>query len=93
MEANEASAPRWRASCARSWGARFHRREDARVEHIYPDLQVELALYRCSLHAGEEPCPLACEQVRWIERRDLPGLPFCEADVPILTRLAEEEHP
>ena len=67
--------------------------EYARVEHIYPDLQVELALYRCSLHAGEEPRPLACEQVRWIERRDLPGLPFCEADVPILTRLAEEEHP
>jgi len=65
--------------------------EYARVEHIYPDLQVELALYRCSLHAGEEPRPIACEQVRWVSRRDLPGLPFCEADVPILTRLAEEE--
>jgi 8-oxo-dGTP diphosphatase len=65
--------------------------EYARVEHIYPDLQVELALYRCVLHAGEEPRALACEQVRWVHRRDLPGLPFCEADVPILTRLAEEE--
>ncbi|HET7788096.1 MAG TPA: (deoxy)nucleoside triphosphate pyrophosphohydrolase [Myxococcales bacterium] len=65
--------------------------EYARVEHIYPDLQVELALYRCVLHAGEEPRPLACEQVRWVLRRDLPGLPFCEADVPILTRLAEED--
>jgi len=52
---------------------------------------VELALYRCALHAGEEPRPLACEQIRWISRRDLPGLPFCEADVPLLTRLAEEE--
>ncbi len=65
--------------------------EYARVEHIYPDLQVELALYRCRLHAGEEPVPLACEQVRWVARRDLPGLPFCEADVPILTQLAEED--
>jgi 8-oxo-dGTP diphosphatase len=65
--------------------------EYARVEHIYPDLQVELALYRCVLHAGEEPRPLACEQVEWVARRDLPGLPFCEADIPILTRLAEEE--
>jgi len=46
--------------------------EYARVEHIYPDLQVELALYRCSLHAGEEPRPIACEQVRWVSRRDLP---------------------
>ena len=65
--------------------------EYARVEHIYPDLQVELALYRCGLHAGEEPKPLACEAVRWVSRRDLPGLPFCEADIPVLTRLAEEE--
>jgi 8-oxo-dGTP diphosphatase len=65
--------------------------EVARVEHIYPDLQVELALYRCALHEGEEPRALACEAVRWVERRELPGLPFCEADVPILVRLAEEE--
>ena len=27
--------------------------EYARVEHIYPDLQVELALFRCALHAGQ----------------------------------------
>jgi 8-oxo-dGTP diphosphatase len=65
--------------------------EYARVEHIYPDLQVELALYRCALHEGEEPRALQCESVRWVERRELPGLPFCEADVPILIRLAEEE--
>jgi 8-oxo-dGTP diphosphatase len=65
--------------------------EYAREEHVYHDLQVELALYRCALHAGEEPRALACEQVRWVSRRDLPGLPFCEADVPLLTQLAEEE--
>lgn len=65
--------------------------EYGRVEHIYPDVQVELALFRCALHAGQEPKPLACEEVRWVSRRDLPGLPFCEADVPILTRLAEED--
>ena len=65
--------------------------EYGRVEHIYPDVQVELALFRCTLHAGPEPQPLACEEVRWVSHRDLPGLPFCEADVPILTRLAEEE--
>ncbi len=65
--------------------------EYARVEHIYPDLQVELALYRCALHEGQEPRPIACEQVRWVERRELPGLPFCEADIPVLVRLAEEQ--
>lgn len=64
-----------------------------RVEHIYPDLQVELALYRCTLADGAEPRPLQCEKVAWVARRDLPGLSFCEADVPILIRLAEEEFP
>jgi len=65
--------------------------EYGRVEHIYPDVQVELALFRCALHAGQEPKPLACEEVRWVSRRDLPGLPFCEADVPVLIQLAEED--
>jgi mutator protein MutT len=65
--------------------------EYGRVEHVYPDVQVELALFRCTLHPGPPPQPLACEEVRWVARRDLPGLPFCEADVQILTLLAEEE--
>jgi mutator protein MutT len=65
--------------------------EYARVEHDYPDLTVELALYRCVLHAGEIPKPIACEEVRWVSRKDLPGLSFCEADVPILVQLAEED--
>jgi mutator protein MutT len=62
----------------------------ARLEHIYPDLQVELALYRARLHDGEEPRPLTAQELRWVPRRTLPGLPFCEADVPVLTQLAEE---
>ncbi len=62
----------------------------ARVEHIYPDVQVELALYRASLAPSEEPRPLQSDELRWVRRRELPGLPFCEADVPLLTRLAEE---
>lgn len=62
----------------------------ARVEHIYPDVQVELALYRVTLGPHEDPRPLQSEELRWVRRRELPGLPFCEADVPILTQLAEE---
>jgi 8-oxo-dGTP diphosphatase len=62
----------------------------ARLEHIYPDLQVELALYRATLHDREDPRPLTAEELRWVPRRALPGLPFCEADVPLLTQVAEE---
>ena len=62
----------------------------ARVEHAYPDVVVELALYRCLLLEGDEPQPLQAEAVRWVLRRELLGLPFCEADIPVLTLLAEE---
>ncbi|HZX64464.1 MAG TPA: (deoxy)nucleoside triphosphate pyrophosphohydrolase [Myxococcales bacterium] len=62
----------------------------ARVEHPYPDVQVELALYRAALHGGQEPKPLAAQEIRWAKRRELPGLAFCEADVPLLVRVAEE---
>jgi 8-oxo-dGTP diphosphatase len=62
----------------------------ARLEHIYPDLQVELALYRARLHDNEDPRPLTAEELRWVTLRELPALSFCEADVPVLTRLAEE---
>ena len=61
-----------------------------RLEHIYPDLDVELALYRARLHEHEEPRPLTAEELRWVPRRLLPGLRFCQADVPVLTKLAEE---
>jgi len=72
-------------------GVRVHVGElYARLEHIYPDLQVELALYRARLHEKEEPHPLTAEELRWVPRHALPGLPFCEADVPVLTRLAED---
>jgi 8-oxo-dGTP diphosphatase len=63
----------------------------ARLEHIYPDLQVELALYRARLHEQEDPRPLTAQELRWVQRRELPGLPFCEADVPLLIQVAEEE--
>src|SRR5207245_2281254 len=33
---------------------------------------------------------LTAEEIRWVPRRLLPGLRFCEADVPVLTKLAEE---
>lgn len=62
----------------------------ARLEHVYPDLQVELALYRTRLHDRQEPRPLTAQELRWVPRRELPGLEFCEADVPLLTQVAEE---
>src|SRR4029077_16736822 len=86
VEANEGERAALARELREELGVRASIGEEyARVEHIYPALSVEVALYRLALHAGEEPRPLACEQVRWVARRDFPGLPFCEADIPVLT--------
>src|SRR5216684_3183723 len=61
----------------------------ARLEHIYPDLQVELALYRATLHDRQEPRPLTAEELRWVPRRALPGRLFGEAAFPLPTKVAK----
>src|SRR5205085_10547613 len=38
----------------------------ARVDHFYPDIQVELARYRARLRDNEEPRPLTAEELRWV---------------------------
>ena len=55
--------------------------EYARVEHIYPDLQVELALYRCALHAGEEPRDEDEERAPWLRATLAATWPGLSADL------------
>lgn len=62
----------------------------ARVEHRYPEVLVDLVLYRSTLGSESEPRPLAAQEIRWIHRKDLLALPFCEADQPLLKPLAKE---
>jgi 8-oxo-dGTP diphosphatase len=59
----------------------------AEVEHDYPDLVVTLALYRCAVAAGE-PQALEAHALCWESAAGLTRLPFCEADVPFLARIA-----
>lgn len=62
----------------------------ARLEHRYPEVLVDLVLYRATLVQGNEPRALAAQEVRWARREDLLSLPFCEADKPLLEPLARE---
>jgi 8-oxo-dGTP diphosphatase len=61
-----------------------------RLSHDYPDLHVDLALYRAELLPGPEPRALEAADLRWPLRRELTALPFCEADVPLLQKLASD---
>jgi len=61
----------------------------ARSVHAYPDLEVELVLYECRVVAGE-PRALGAHALRFQPAAELADLPFCEADLPFLHRLARQ---
>jgi 8-oxo-dGTP diphosphatase len=62
-------------------------REAWRTTHRYPDLEVELVLYRAEIVSGT-PKPLHAHALRWATAEQMRALPFCEADVPFVEGLA-----
>lgn len=59
-----------------------------RHAHRYPDLEVELAFYACTLPPGAEPRPVGVAALEWAEPGELGTYAFCEADVPVLDTIA-----
>ena len=57
------------------------------VSHRYPDRDVELHFYRCGFEGT--PKPMLGQQIRWVTRRDLPSLPFPEADAELIALLVD----
>ncbi len=55
------------------------------VTHDYPDRRVELHFLSCTLVGT--PAPLLGQEMRWVERSDLPSLPFPPADDELIRRL------
>ncbi len=56
----------------------------ARHRHRYPDLEVELAFYRCVLAGTGEPAPIGVAALAWAALGTLATYDFCEADLPVL---------
>ena len=56
------------------------------VTHSYPEKTVQLFFYRCELLG--DPRPVMGQEMRWIRRRELPALPFPEADRELITLLS-----
>ncbi len=55
--------------------------------HRYPDLEVELAFYRCALAPGASPLPLGVAEIAWAPAGALASYDFLEADRAILPEL------
>src|SRR5512140_3813025 len=55
-----------------------------RHRHRYPDLDVELAFYRCTLAPGVEPAPIGVSEIAWAAPGTLGRYDFLEADRAVL---------
>jgi 8-oxo-dGTP diphosphatase len=58
--------------------------------HTYPDLTVELVLYRARIDSGT-PHPHSAAALKYASPRAMQALPFCEADLPLLDALVQGE--
>lgn len=54
--------------------------------HVYPERTVELHFYRCTFVG--EPIGMIGQEVRWVDRAHLGALPFPDADLDLIARLA-----
>ncbi len=56
------------------------------VEHRYPERNVRLEFFRCTLLRGE-PQPLGCQATAWVTAAELERFAFPAADAQLLTQL------
>ena len=63
--------------------------ERFQARHAYADLTVDLHLYAARIREGT-PAPLGAHALRAASAEEMLAMPFCEADLPLLRRLASE---
>ena len=59
------------------------------VIHEYPDIQIRLTLFHCTVAAGT-PKLLEHNDLRWIHPSQIPEFDFCPADVDILEKIKQD---
>ncbi len=59
------------------------------IFHRYPERNVLLLLYACRLVEGE-PRAIGCEELLWLEKKELPRLDWVPADRAFVRRLSSE---
>ncbi len=58
-----------------------------RHAHRYPDLEVDLAFYACTLVPGSEPRPVGVAEIAWAPVGTLARYDFLEADRAVLAEV------
>ncbi len=61
------------------------------IDHLYPQFEVELMVYRCRYLHGE-PQPLGCDEFRWVKVDELTQFTFPPANTQIIS-LLRKQHP
>lgn len=61
-------------------------REFCRIQHAYPQREVRLRFFVCSIASGT-PEPIGCSAVAWVGPQDLSRFEFPEADRQLLDQL------
>lgn len=59
------------------------------VVHEYPDIQIRLTLFHCTVAAGT-PKLLEHADLCWIHPSQIPEFDFCPADVDILEKIRQD---
>ncbi len=84
------SPPRWLVRSARSWAATCRcASASPGTSTGYPDLEVELAFYGCTLPTAAEPKAIGVAALEWADRGALARYDFCEADLPVLPLIGD----
>lgn len=57
------------------------------VVHEYPEKTIRLTLIECTPKSGSVPRPNEHQDIRWVTRAEMEGMPFCPADTELIERI------
>ena len=56
------------------------------VVHEYPEKTIRLTLIECTPKSGSVPRPIEHQDIRWVTREEMDGLPFAPADRDLIQK-------
>jgi len=58
------------------------------LHHCYPEKEVELNVFTCSIHQGE-PKAIECIEIAWVHRHELSSYGFPAANQPVVKKILQ----